>query len=452
MGSAISKDQCPAQFNVTLDCTVDGTNHTDGNGKTIMEAPFTRIGNYTKGDFPGDPDIAGIGILGVFVAVTSFAIVLGFLAAMWEITKTCRDKTRSSKKQRIKREDRKSVSDILESLILAASDQQVFTGGAYALTLQYWRGCTISAYHYNIVANMMLLTCATHLISVTIIRNYWKFPWLAILRIACISFVFTATGQLMTRQNADMEMDFPTAVPNANETDSPIFLPAACFQNGGPTAMTTLQEATKNASTFFGDSIANSTPRNKIQGFNLYIVCLLFYIAAIMAEAIRFVRRGEDGRGPRAWICKQFGRCFRVGTPQRGVMHFIYLLYMLVGVAISTLTTGYSAKYIFDLRGWVNKSGWILLGSGQNPENDAKTFGQLVPIFSTALIVFGFAQIISGMCSPPYSSCPLSPLPFQFTHPLTFTQRNAPNAEVAGVTTRRPTSNTTAVTATLRCP
>lgn len=112
----------------------------------------------------------------------------------------------------------------------------MFTGAAYALTLRYWKGCTISAYHYNLIANMMLLTCATHLMSVTIVRNYWKYPWLALFRVICISGVFIVTGVLLTNQNAREDPPFPTTLPLANETDSLIFLPAACFQNQQNTA------------------------------------------------------------------------------------------------------------------------------------------------------------------------------------------------------------------------
>ena len=89
--------------------------------------------------------------------------------------------------------DRLSVSDIFESIILTCSDTQLFTGAAYALTLRYWGGCTITAYHYDIVSNMMLLTTATHLMSVTMVRDYWKYQFLAIVRIVCITGVFVVT-------------------------------------------------------------------------------------------------------------------------------------------------------------------------------------------------------------------------------------------------------------------
>ncbi|KAI2468850.1 hypothetical protein F4781DRAFT_247985 [Annulohypoxylon bovei var. microspora] len=393
MGSYISIAECPTRYNIILNCDIIGNNVTV-DGKTVVDAPFTRIGQYAKGQFPGDPDIAGIGILGVFVAVTSFAIAAGIMSIFWQFMKTYRWKTTYSEEQKAER-SHTSFSEILETLILACSDQQMFTGAAYALTLRYWRGCTISAYHYNIVANMMLLTCATHLISVTIVRNYWKFPWLASLRVIAITFVFIVTGLLMTNQNANTDVPFPTGIPNANETDSSLLLAAACFQTNEHTVSDTFREVTSSANTFFKDNIALSTPRNKIQGWNLYIITLLFYGAATIAEFIKFFRRGKSRPGMRANLAKQFRRCCGVGTPLRMIVQNVFLFYLVAGVGLSCATTIISTQYIFKLRGWVDKSGWIELENNQNPESDAKSFGQLVPIFSSAMIVFSFAQIIS---------------------------------------------------------
>ncbi|KAK0718044.1 hypothetical protein B0T26DRAFT_711637 [Lasiosphaeria miniovina] len=66
-----------------------------------------------------------------------------------------------------------------------------------------WEGCQITAYHYNIIANMMLLTCATHLMAVTVVRNYWRFPWMGGIRVLIMTGVFTVTGLLLSNQNSD---------------------------------------------------------------------------------------------------------------------------------------------------------------------------------------------------------------------------------------------------------
>lgn len=201
----------------------------------------------------------------------------------------------------------------------------------------------------------------------------------------------------MTNQNADSPEPFPTGVPDANLTDSSIFLPAVCFQDGGPAAFSTFQEATSSAKTFFMDNLAKSTPRNKIQGWNLYIITLLFYGVAIIAELIRFFRRGRSRQGLRSRIANQFRRYCGLGTPVRKILQNVFLFYLAFGVGLSLAVIIISTQYIFSLRRWVDKSGWIELdNNNKNPENDATSFGQLVPLFSSAMILFSFAQIVSG--------------------------------------------------------
>lgn len=112
MGSYVSIVDCKAHYNVTLNCGVQGVNQTI-NGTTKILPPFTSIGGYSRGEVPGDPDIAGIGvrfilalscithaytkqILGVFVAVTMFSILAGLMTVIWQIFKTYRVKTTSA--------------------------------------------------------------------------------------------------------------------------------------------------------------------------------------------------------------------------------------------------------------------------------------------------------------------------------------------------------------------
>ncbi|KAI1078572.1 hypothetical protein F5B20DRAFT_582202 [Whalleya microplaca] len=394
MGSYVSVPWCEANYGVVPNCSWDSDNTTVVDGKEVKLPPYTSIGGQLKGmlqrEFEGDPDIAGIGILAAFVGVTGFAIIASLLSVMWQASKVWLVKRTYTKEEK-KKNNHFSFSDILETLVLGCSDQQVVTGAAYALTLRYWRGCTISAYHYNIVANMMLLTCATHLMSVTIVRNYWKYPLVAIIRVLCISGVFIVTGLLMTNQNADVDTPFPTGVPAAR-ADSLILLPAACFQSERNKATDTFKESTSSAKSFFISTIAKSTPRNLIQGWNWYVIILLFYGAAIIAEIVRVFRRGASRPGWRGRVGKKVRHCIGLATPLRKVIQNLFLIYLLAGVGISCAASIISARYIFDLRSWVDESGWM---EADNPENDATSFGQLVPLFSTVLVIFSLLQIVS---------------------------------------------------------
>lgn len=246
---------------------------------------------------------------------------------------------------------------------------------------------------------MLLLTCATHLMAVTIVRNYWQHPWLGLLRAICISGVFIFTGLLFVNQTADKSSDlpeFPTDVPPAAYHSSLLFLPAACFESGNSSlASKTLRESTANASRF-KDVMLHTDPGNRIHGWNLYLVTLLFFMAAILAEGIRFLRRGRERPRWRSRLANKLAPVLYPFRKAKKLMSGIFLLYLIVGIGISAASTIEAGSYIFHLRSWVYSSGWIQFENNSNPEQDATDFGQLVPIFMSALIVFSFLQIVSG--------------------------------------------------------
>ncbi|KAK1486238.1 hypothetical protein CTAM01_12289 [Colletotrichum tamarilloi] len=133
------------------------------------------------------------------------------------------------------------------------------------------------------------------------------------------------TGLLLSNQNASNNVPFPTKVPPSNESDSLLLSPAVCFH----------------------------TPGNYIQGWNLYLVILIWYGVSILAE---------------------LGRCCYRSRKKH--------------------------------RRWVKRSRWLELDEGgQSEEDDATSFGQLVPIILVGLTAFTFLSILSGksLCRPSHS-------------------------------------------------
>lgn len=242
---------------------------------------------------------------------------------------------------------------------------------------------------------MLLLTCATHLMAVTIVRNYWQYPWLGLLRAMCISGVFVFTGLLFVNQNAEKSLDFPTEVPPANERSSLMFMPAACFESGNSPAAKTIKQSTATAEKF-GSTLIHSDPGNKIHGWNLYIITLLFFMVALVVELVRFIRRGRERPGWRSKVANKLSPLLPPFKRATKLMSGLFMLYLLGGIGISAASTVEAGSYIFALRSWVYKSGWIEFENNMNPEQDATDFGQLVPIFMPALILFSFLQIVSG--------------------------------------------------------
>lgn len=333
---------------------------------------------------------------------------------------------------------------MFESIVLACSDTQIFTGAAYAITLRYFMGCTVSAYHYNIIANMMLLTCATHLMAITVVRDYWKYPWLAVLRVVLKLGVFLVTGILLSNQNAEGLLDprtekripFPSRVPLLSEPDSYYFLAAACFQSSSTKIGGVFGDSFED----LDNSVTHSTPGNHIEGWNKYLVIVLWFTASFTAELGMFIRRGHNnGAAHRKRLINWFWRslvgltraialCCRgnrrptneevqtteedSSAPRAGEKkvvhrlkitgHYILSVYALGGIGICAWTVTLSGNYMMRLRKWVHRSDWMKNDEyGNNVENDATSFGQLVPICTCGLVVFAFLQEWSSKYSCP---------------------------------------------------
>jgi hypothetical protein len=243
-----------------------------------------------------------------------------------------------------------SIAGIIEALIVTCSDQQVFTGGAYAITLRYAKACSVSAYHYNIVANILLVTCATHLMAITISRHYWQHPYVGVLRITVTTLVFVITGVLLSNQGSG-SMGFPTEVPLFTEQYSLMLMPAACFQTGG----FLLDEEVKKA---FKSGSVRAFFKGQIHGWPNYIIMFMFYLIAVAVSLGRVVRRGMGHDGKRKRFVGRLKQACPILFRIKRVFYFLFGLYLVAGIALSSWTVAIAAMYVFKLRRWVDSSGW----------------------------------------------------------------------------------------------
>lgn len=153
------------------------------------------------------------------------------------------------------------------------------------MTLRYVTGCSISAYHYDVVANMLLITCSTHLVAVTVARNYWDNPLPSLVRIAVTAVLYIVTGVLLSNQGTESK-SFPTVVPPGSEKYSDLFLPAACFQTGQSGLSTSVKEFASSGFGFLNGS--------RIPGFPQYVIMFLCYGVAVVVRLVSFVKSGKD--------------------------------------------------------------------------------------------------------------------------------------------------------------
>ncbi|KAK0718043.1 hypothetical protein B0T26DRAFT_752022 [Lasiosphaeria miniovina] len=178
--------------------------------------------------------------------------------------------------------------------------------------------------------------------------------------------------------HTDQTGSFPSGIPPLDETGSNMFLAAACFQNASQQLTKTLGQSTASApqayNTFF-----KSTPGSHIQGWNWYIIILLWYCVAVVVDVVRLLRHdlSEDGEGASP---EEHG----MGTHGMGTK-------ICEGRLKTCCIPNESWKNIF--RGLFA----IYMVVGKGSEDDATSFGQLVPIFMSSAIFFNFFQMTSEM-------------------------------------------------------
>lgn len=289
------------------------------------------------------------------------------------------------------------IGRVFESVVVSCSDQQIFTGGAYAITLRFYKGCSVTAYHYNIIAKMLLLTCATHLLSVAVVRHYWRYPLLAGIRVAVITGVFVVTGLLLGNQNATNRIPFPSEVPPLKQPDSYLLMSAACFQASNSPFIRTFTTSFKDEE-HAKKAFLEARPGNKIEGWNFYLFILFCYGAAILVEIGKMVVRSNQRKQffNMSQGLKSTFLSGKSGSLIRGLSRFAYGLYLAACVAISGVTIGFQVTQLFGLRRWARRSGWLETNEGGlSEEDDWSTFGQLVPMFLGLLTLFTFVENIS---------------------------------------------------------
>ena len=72
---------------------------------------------------------------------------------------------------------------IFDGLLVGLNDTQMITALALMIVTEFQIMCMISAYHYNIVCGLVLMSTMVHLCSMTIIEHYFYNKYLALLRI-----------------------------------------------------------------------------------------------------------------------------------------------------------------------------------------------------------------------------------------------------------------------------
>ncbi|KAI1334973.1 hypothetical protein F5Y15DRAFT_263841 [Xylariaceae sp. FL0016] len=285
---------------------------------------------------------------------------------------------------RRRKRDWSSTPSYLDSIIRTLSDQLLFTGAAYAIILRYSPGCTISVYHYHILAHIFEISCATQLPLVFNMYFFWKNPVTAALRTTVLAYLLLTTVLSFNSMSSTLNLPPEHSLPNIPElvtsdpsfTDSLVFLPAMCFPD--PTALKL-------------DDQLDPMPMLMTILRAYYIIAFITHSAELINYFLnrRYGKRiGEVGPSSNA----RFKHCaFRI---QQALYILKHLSILSIPVFLGVILA-HSVSRIISLRKWVSRSGWLVLQNGRNPEDVASSIGQLITIFMTSLTLLSIVQIVT---------------------------------------------------------
>ena len=115
------------------------------------------------------------------------------------------------------------------TLLLATSDTQMLFNSAYGLDFYLLQRCIISAYHYAIGIQIGLISCASFVLTMAFVSEYWKAPITGVLRRSAILVIAAFLNLELNGQRTRIEN--PEYLPPLSRKDSAILLLSSCFSD-----------------------------------------------------------------------------------------------------------------------------------------------------------------------------------------------------------------------------
>jgi hypothetical protein len=279
------------------------------------------------------------------------------------------------------------------------------TSIALLISANFFFGCTISAYHYDLVCNLILISSAAHIGSMAFVHSYFKrSKVLCGIRSLLIIATFVLAWMLVDRQSSSHI--FPSFKPNSDtrnlngKTDTGLVLPAACFiKHPGESATTSYSNFT--ASLNWLTNATNAVATNSSTGFRSTNSSATFINGTTMLEFRQFNSDDtltNDNKTALVFLTVAFGLMliasfilwrYKKLNWSRYIAYSLRLASFLIieGIMI------YGFVQFLLLQNWMIKSNWF---GGDKGEEEIGTFGQLIPLILLALPFLALAEQIFG--------------------------------------------------------
>lgn len=272
---------------------------------------------------------------------------------------------------------------MLQAALQAITDSQILLSLALNFSFFVLGKCQMSLYHFRLGLDIIEIACANSFLSLLLVRDYWKAPASAILRLFALTLsIYLLYSLLDIQQERGYSAE---RLPPPERNNSLVLLKALCFLNKdlSDAVFANRTDATFTNSTdqFFATAIANQTinyvtltkeeyeavgPLDYTKSHPEWIfvnALIVNLVLTIVYAVFRFLRKI---------------------TPN-GISHFIFFSYCLGTWIFCLVVLCGNASYIFDLRQWVNGSGWF----GTDSENYVG-LGQWAALMAMGGVLFSF--------------------------------------------------------------
>ena len=202
--------------------------------------------------------------------------------------------------------------------------------------------CDLSAYHFTIAINIVLITSANFVLTNFFIRKYWTTYVSAFFRYSSMLLLFCALGWLPVYHHNRPK---PKWLPSSTSKTSAILLPASCFLDSD-------FHVFKNLTGPQLDEIGH--PMLKSGEFYFYILNALGLGIGILKNIVHACAERRKRKSHQNYS--------RIAS----VLISVYKGFILSSWLSVTV---YSWYHILKLKEWVGHSGWIEQESGVNPED-----------------------------------------------------------------------------------
>ncbi|KAF2638303.1 hypothetical protein P280DRAFT_551436 [Massarina eburnea CBS 473.64] len=360
--------------------------------------------------FKPDADIAGAGVFAAF-STAAFASLVGAAISL------VMQRSQYFGKKRTIRKHALAIRRISEAFLISLSDTQIVTSLALLIPTLFWLSCTISAYHYNLVCNLVLISSASHIVSIVVMHKYFgQNRKLGVLRCVMVTANLGFAWVLFYRRN--QSTIFPSAKPNSNipkyipdngTLSTGLSLPSACYL-GHPNAPASGYANNFTSSPDWLPSNTNTTnqiPSNVTVSNNSSLAG--HHSSFIPSTNVTWTQRFEQFSSndnltntgdvvSLAFITASF--FLAIGTslllsiknvrclPHKR-RHQVAYIFRCISFLTSYGIMIYGFSQFLELRNWMGKS---QLFGRENDEYEIRSFGQLMPIGLLILPVLAFVE------------------------------------------------------------